>query len=208
MTAALLLTVLMLTPNTIRAADDVPATAGKFAAFCTPVNDACRGEIEQAQMDANFGTPPTTDCEVPEGIEHEEGYNAIIGWLSAHPEAANKSTEDGINAAIKALWNCQKSVATGHTSWGAPDKIGAYVTFCADAKNYTICANQTVEASTNAYAAQVLNGKSDHCSSPDGVETKELTARVLAWLKDHKEVYGQDTGVGITTAIDHLWPCH
>jgi hypothetical protein len=207
MTVALFLTVLALTPKAVWAAD-VPATAGKFAAFCTPLNDACRSKIVGVQMHTSLSTPSGADCEVPDGIEHEEGYKAIVNWLSAHPEAANMSTEDGINAAIKALWNCQKSVATGHTSWGAPDKIGAYVTFCADARNYAICANQVVQASTNAYAAQALNGKSDHCSIPDGVETKEFMAKVLAWLIEHKEVYGQDTGDGITAAIDHIWPCH
>jgi Tfp pilus assembly protein PilW len=208
MTAALILIAGALMPNRAWAAADVPATAQKFAVFCTPLNDACRSKIIGVQMDSSFSTPPATDCEVPDGIEHEEGYKAIVSWLSAHPETASMSTEDGINAAIKALWNCQKSIATGHTSWGAPDKIGAFVTFCADAKNYVICANQIVEASTNAYAAQALNGKSDHCSAPDGVETKELTVKVLAWLKDHTEVNGQDTGTGITAAIDHLWPCH
>jgi hypothetical protein len=208
MTAVLILIAGVLTPNRAWAATDVPSTAGKFAIFCTPLNDACRTKIIGVEMDSSLSTPPATDCEVPEGIEHEEGYNAIVSWLSAHPETASMSTEDGINAAIKALWNCQKSIATGHTSWGAPDKIGAFVMFCADAKNYPICANQVVEASTNAYAALALNGKSDHCSIPDGIETKDFTAKILAWLKDHTEVNGQDTGSGIAAAIDHLWPCH
>jgi len=47
-----------------------------------------------------------------------------------------------------------------------------------------------------------------HCSSPDNIETKELTAKVLAWLKDHQELDGQNTEDSTATAIDHLWPCH
>jgi hypothetical protein len=65
-----------------------------------------------------------------------------------------------------------------------------------------------VTASVSAYAAQTFNGQSVHCTSPDNVETKELTDKVLAWLKEHKEVYDQATEDGNAVAIDHLWPCH
>jgi hypothetical protein len=53
-----------------------------------------------------------------------------------------------------------------------------------------------------------MNGKSVHCSSPDSVETKELTDKVLTWLKDHKELYVDNTEDSTANAIDHLWPCH
>ena len=198
--STLFLAAWVLTPYTV-CAQDAPAKAGAFAAYCTPLKEACSSKIVLAQFDA-------LDCSVPDGITSNEGDRAIVGWLSAHPGAAGMSTVDGINAAIKALWNCQKSVATGHTSRGAPDKTGAFVAFCDDTRHYVVCANEVVQASINAYAALTMNGKSAHCSSPDSVETKELTDKVLIWLKDHKELYVQNTEDSTATAIDHLWPCH
>jgi hypothetical protein len=193
-------------------AQDVPSTAGAFAAYCTPLKKGCAVKIEAVQigamMESSKSAKPTPVCTVPDGIEAEAGHKAIIAWLSAHPATANLSTENGINAAIKALWNCQESVSTGVTSRGVPDKTGAFVAFCDDTKHYAKCANEVVQASINAYFAKEMNGKSEHCSSPDGVETRELTTKVLAWLKDHRDLYGQATPVGTAAAIDHLWPCH
>jgi hypothetical protein len=196
----------VLTPSTV-SAQGVPAKAGAFAAYCTPLKEDCSSKIEDAQVAALAGAASDV-CSVPDGITADEGARAIVGWLSAHPANANMSTEDGINAAIKALWNCQKSVATGHTSRGVPDNTGVFVTFCDDATHYVPCANEVVQASVNADMALQVNGKSAHCSSPDKVETKELTDKVLAWLKDHKELYGQKTEDSTAIAIDHLWPCH
>jgi hypothetical protein len=159
-------------------------------------------------VQALTSSPPTDVCHVPKGIEDGVAALAIVGWLSAHPNAANMGTEDGIKTAIKALWNCQESVATGVTSWGVPDKTGAFVTFCADAKHYTKCADQIVQASVNASAERIFNGQSSHCSAPDNVASKDVTAKVLAWLIDQKEGYGQATEDGIAAAVDHLWPCH
>jgi hypothetical protein len=164
------------------------------------MKEDCSSKILLVQFDA-------LACSVPDGITSDEGDRAIVGWLSAHPAIADMSTEDGIKTAVKALWNCQKSVASGHTSRGAPDKTGAFVTFCDETRNFTVCATEVLQASLNAYAA-LSNGKSVHCTSPDKVETKELTDKVLAWLKDHKELYGQKTVDSTANAIDHLWPCH
>ncbi len=210
-TVVLFVAAWVLAPNTIWA-QAIPATAGAFATYCTPLKKGCDGKIQEVETDAEVkamtSSPPIDACTVPKGIEFAAGDRAIVAWLSAHPSAADMSTADGINAAIKALWNCQKSVATGVTSWGVPDKTGPFVAFCADAKHYTKCASEIVQASVNAYAAQTLNGKSLHCTSPDNVGTKELTAKVLAWLNGHKEVYGLATEDGNAAAIDHLWPCH
>lgn len=193
-------------------AQGVPAKAGAFATYCTPMKEDCSNKITEVQsvalVQASVSPQATGVCSVPDGITSNEGDRAIVGWLSAHPATAGMNTGDGINTAIKALWNCQKSVATGHTSRGAPDKTGAFVAFCGDTRNYKVCANEVVQASVNAYMALQINGKSVHCSSPDSVETKELTEKVLAWLKDHKELYGQNTEDSTSNAIDHLWPCH
>ncbi len=199
-TSMLFLAASFLNPCTVRA-QGVPAKAGAFASYCTPLKEDCSSKIEVVQFDA-------LECSVPDGITSNEGDRAIVGWLSAHPATADMSTEDGIKTAIKALWNCQKSVATGHTSRGVPDKTGAFVTFCGDTKHYVVCANEVVQASINAYAALTMNGKSAHCSSPDNIETKELTDKVLTWLKDHKELYVDNTEDSTANAIDHLWPCH
>jgi hypothetical protein len=202
---------LALMANTVWA-DDVPATAGAFAAYCTPLKKGCRSKItevlSEAIVTAATSSPPTDACDMPEGIEEVPGDKAIIAWLSEHPDAAGMATADGINTATEALWKCQKSIDTGVTSQGAPDNTAAFVTFCADAKNYTKCANEVVRASVNALAAQDSSGKGPHCTSPDSVETKELTDRVLSWLKGHTEVYDHPTKDGTAAAIDHLWPCH
>ena len=208
--AIALLALPALAPNAVWA-NDVPAVAGAFAAYCTPLKKDCRGKIievlTEAIVTAATSNPPGDACDIPEGIEEVPGDKAIIAWLSGHPEAAGMTTADGINTATKQLWSCQKSIATGVTSRGAPDKTGAFVTFCGDPKNYTKCANEIVQASVDALAAQDSAGKGPHCTSPDSVETKELTARVLGWLKAHVEVSDHDTRDGTAVAIDHLWPC-
>jgi hypothetical protein len=196
----LFVTAWVLNPGAVWA-QSIPEKAGAFATYCTPVKESCSSKIISVQFDA-------LACSVPDGITSNEGDKAIVGWLSAHPATVDMSTEDGIKTAIKALWNCQKSVATGHTSRGAPDKTDAFVTFCDDTKHYAVCANEIVQASVNAYAALEMNGKSAHCSSPDNIETKELTEKVLTWIKDHKELYAQKTEDSTAYAIDHLWPCH
>jgi hypothetical protein len=145
---------------------------------------------------------------VPKGIEHVAGDKAIVGWLLQHSEAAGMSTAVGINAAIKALWNCRASIATGVTSLGVPDMTGAFVKYCAVARNYVRCANQIVEATTDAAAEQTFNGKSQHCRVPNGIDTHHSTAKVLAWLKKHKETYGRSTEDGTASAVDNHWPCH
>jgi len=193
-------------------AEDLPASAGDFAANCTPLKKACSTEMIAVQvgdlMESQLSAHHYPVCSVPRGIEEPVAEKAIIGWLSAHPEIASTNRADGIRAAIKALWNCKASVATGVTSMGVPDKSGAFVAFCEDAKNFAKCANEILSDGLAAYVAQSVNGKSSHCSFPDNVETKEAAEKVLAWLKGHKEVYGQTTEDGNADAIDHLWPCH
>jgi hypothetical protein len=209
--AFVLFAIPMLTPNAARA-DDVPATAGAFAAFCTPLKDACRSKIILVQVTADATTMTNNSsaksCDVPDGIEAEPADKAIVVWLSAHPETASMTTADGISAAIKGLWQCQAKIATGITSWGVPDNAQAFVAFCKAAKNYVKCANQITQASVNASAQQTFNDKSAHCSAPDGVTPKDATAKVLAWLKKHKEANGLSTEDATASAVDHLWPCH
>jgi hypothetical protein len=52
-----------LTPNAVWA-DDLPPAAGDFAAYCTPLKDACDGEIIEVQVAATIramtGAPPVT----------------------------------------------------------------------------------------------------------------------------------------------------
>ena len=208
--AIVILAIWVLTPAPARAGD-VPATAGDFAAYCTPLKHDCRSKITEVQVAAMaqaMANSSTKACSVPEGIEEVVADKAIVGWISNHPNAANMTTADGINASIKALWNCQESIASGVTSLGAPDKVGAFVTFCADTANYNKCANQIVQASVDASAARTFNGQSVHCSAPDDVKTSDAAAKVLAWLQEHKEFYGDATTDGTAAAVDHLWPCH
>src|ERR1035441_8702301 len=93
-TSMLFLAASFLNPCTVRS-QGVPAKAGAFASYCTPLKEDCSSKIEVVQFDA-------LECSVPDGITSNEGDRAIVGWLSAHPATADMSTEDGIKTAIKA----------------------------------------------------------------------------------------------------------
>jgi hypothetical protein len=114
--------------------EDLPSSAGDFAAYCTPLKEVCTTELIAVQvgdlMESRLSAHPYPVCSVPKGIEEPVAEKAIVGWLSTHPEMASRKRADGIRAAIKALWNCKESVATGVTSLGVPDKTGAFVAFC------------------------------------------------------------------------------
>ena len=192
------------------AADDVPKTTGAFVAYCGDHLEACQTKIAVVEI-ANAMDPAARaagNCIVPRGVEGPAAAKAIIGWLGGHPELAGGSTRDGIETAIKAIWNCRDEVESGVTSLGSPDRTGAFVAFCAGPAHRSTCADEILTASLRAYIAAKKVPPGPHCTSPNDIETPELTSKVLAWLGRHAEVYGRSTEDGIAAAIDALWPCH
>jgi len=211
---AIPVTILALCASTgVQAADPVPDKVGVFVSFCATHFADCKNKVVStdvatmaAVLFAKKGTPsaktgaPT--CVIPKGVNNDTGTKKILAWLGEHNNTYAMTTEDGIHAAQKALWNCQTKIGDGTEPGGPPAKIGQFVVYCSS--HYAECGNEMVAVTVSIMAA----GHSKHCLPPDNVETKEMTVAALGWLGQHQETYALNTDDGITAAFDHLWPCH
>lgn len=199
----------------ISVAAKVPAKTGEFVNYCKARkhHDDCFTEMMADEVSTSLSANLNGDrgeCQLPRGISGIKGNEEILAWLARHNDYDAAPLHDGIQAAIKGLWNCAETLHNGKTSSGAPDKAGAFLAFCGGARNYNICADEIVSDDMKAYAgAAGLNpGYAGHCSAPKGVETKEMTGKVLAWLRANPQQPDGDTEAAVMTAIDSLWPCH
>jgi len=187
------------------AANPVPDKAGAFVAYCAGHFADCRAKVVDADVATLatklFAKNPQSVCSIPKGISMDAATKEILGWLGSHKVAASMSTDDAIQAAVKDLWHCKTQIGDGTVPGGPPAKTGAFVTYCASQQ--AKCAGEIVAATVTV----AVPDRPVHCSPPNGIKTPELTARVVAWLQQHKETYEMKTFDGIATAFDHLWPC-
>lgn len=199
---------LLLAPQAF-GATDAPDQVGPFLEYCVGNHNGCMSALITDEIATEVGAD-SGECDVPRGIETGAGNAQIVDWLTAHPETHSMTLHDGMQAAMRAIWDCAAAVKTGMTSMGAPDKAGPFLAFCADKKHYAKCANEIVGDNLAVYAGtQGLNDSATgHCPSPDNIETPELTEKILGWLREHPELNDEDTEAAIWAAGDALWPCH
>lgn len=200
----------MVAPAISRAAD-VPQATGDFVQFCSDKANwsACENAMltdETASEVSMLANNDRSECVVPDGIEVSDANAQIVSWLAQNKDYDNTPLHEGMQAAMRGLWNCATKLNTGKTSMGAPDKIGAFMSFCTARQNYTICANEIVTGDVSVMAS-ALAGPANRCPSPDGTTTEELTAKTLEWLRANPQPDDEDTAQAILTAHDALWPC-
>lgn len=195
-----------------QAAVPVPGITGAFVAFCAKNFGPCRDEIQQEQIvimaSKAWAKSGTDKCWVPDGVDDDVAAKQIIDWLKRHSETATLKTEDGVEAAVRGIWNCQTKIETGVTSMGVPDKTGAFMTFCGVKANYVKCANQMVADDVIIETREPSSTAVPHCSAPKGTSSAAMAKAIYYWLAAHPETYELSTDDGVWTAIDALWPCH
>lgn len=203
--------VLAMTAPAVSYAADVPQTTGTFVQYCSDKSNwsACDNAMltdETATLITMLSNNTANECDLPDGIKATDANAQIVAWLAQNKGYDDAPIHDGIQAAIKGLWNCATKLNTGMTSSGAPDKIGAFMGFCADKANYNTCASEIVTGDVSVMASS-LSGPSNRCPSPDNTTTEELTDKTLAWLRANPQPDEEDTSDAIMKAHDALWPC-
>lgn len=149
-------------------------------------------------------------CVPPDGISQDQANEKILVWLRQNRGTHAMIVFDGIQAAIKGLWNCETSLGnagTGLDSLGVPETVaqtlGPFLSFCDGDANRVKCANEIVAVDVLA-----MTGDGSHCTAPDSTTGIELSDRVLAWLRANPQPPQTDTTIAVMTAIDTIWPCH
>ncbi len=118
----------------------VPKTVGPFVAYCATSFKDCADEIADEQIAQSLAQEQgQTVCQVPRGVSDDSADHQIVSWLAQHSELATEPTSDGVNAAIKALWNCVAEIPNGQTNNGAPENTAAFLSYCAAGANSSIC---------------------------------------------------------------------
>lgn len=188
------------------AANPTPDTTGAFVAYCAGHFADCRSKVVNVDVAVLatkvFAKKGAQLCTIPKGVGNDAATKEILVWLGDHKNVHAMATDDGIQAAVKALWHCKLQIGDGSEPGGPPAKTGAFVAYCTT--NFVKCANKMVSVTVSI----MVPDRPKHCTPPNTVKTKEVGAAVLGWLGQHKETYGLSTEEGIMVAFDHLWPCH
>jgi hypothetical protein len=99
-----------LTAAGVEAAVDTPRNAGEFATHCSQARPEsverglCRAQIYY--VDA-LAMSSHKRCSFLGKRDQEENLKAVLTWLAQHPETHGLSVDDGIIAALEALWRCE-----------------------------------------------------------------------------------------------------
>jgi hypothetical protein len=98
--------------STAFAADDAPSQTGAFLSYCKTNDAGCTGKISDmyTAMLIIVSTNPAgrTWCPAKQAVDIKVLAPKVVGWLSAHPEANSKPTNDGIQMAVTALYPCKR----------------------------------------------------------------------------------------------------
>ena len=204
--AAILIACIALNVSTAgQAANPTPDKTGAFVAYCAGHFADCKSKVVDADVAVLatklFAKQGAQLCTIPKGIGNDAATKDILVWLGNHTNVHAMATDDGIQAAVKALWHCKLQIGDGSEPGGPPAKTGAFVAYCTE--NFVKCANKMVSVTVSI----MVPDKPKHCIPPDTLKGKEIGTAVLGWLGQHKETYGLSTEDGITAAFDHLWPC-
>jgi hypothetical protein len=93
---------------------DAPENTGDFVAYCTPFRDDCKSRVMDINIVNGYSqlsgreactiSPPKGQKKFTDS-DLIEASKSIIAWLAQRPEIHGMKTLDGINRAIRALWN-------------------------------------------------------------------------------------------------------
>jgi hypothetical protein len=88
------------------AAATAPVVTRDFVAFCADHFAACEDRI--IVVDSYNAFSARRRCLIGRRgtAELPETVKTIVAWLAQHPETADRQTDDGVTAAVAALWPC------------------------------------------------------------------------------------------------------
>jgi Ssp1 endopeptidase immunity protein Rap1a len=90
----------------VDAAKTAPDVTRDFVAFCADHVAACEDRI--IVVDSHNAFSARRRCLIGRRgtAELPETVKTIVAWLAQHPETADRQTDDGVTAAVAALWPC------------------------------------------------------------------------------------------------------
>ena len=91
------------------AADDAAQRVGAFIADCKTNREACTNKV--ADLNAAMMITAPLDrkwCPGKETTDVNLVTTKVVQWLTAHPEAHNKTTSEGIEEALIQLYPCRR----------------------------------------------------------------------------------------------------
>lgn len=88
------------------AAKLAPDVTRAFLAWCADHVQACEDRIVMVDRLNLVKAKRTCEIGARESSQLPETVRSILAWLAQHPETADNQTDDGVTAAITALWPC------------------------------------------------------------------------------------------------------
>jgi hypothetical protein len=88
------------------AAKTAPDVTRAFLAFCADHFAACEDRIIMVDRYNVFSARRRCIIGVRGTAELPQTVKTILAWLAQHPEVADRKTDDGVTAAVTALWPC------------------------------------------------------------------------------------------------------
>lgn len=93
---------------------DAPGNTGAFVSYCRTNSEECSDKIAEiyatmlinSTISAGQAKAPKW-CPAKEATDMKVLTPKVTGWLSTHPEANSKTTNDGIEMAIIQLYPCK-----------------------------------------------------------------------------------------------------
>jgi hypothetical protein len=105
----------VLWPSMALAVADAPGQTGAFIAYCKTSSEGCAEKIAGIYaamlINSTINAGQTKDrewCPAKEADDMKVLTPKVIGWLTAHPEAAGKKTYDGVKMAIIQFYPCKR----------------------------------------------------------------------------------------------------
>ena len=95
------------------AAADAPLQTGAFVAYCKTDSEGCAEKIAGIYaarlINSTIAAGQTKEwCPAKEADDMKVLTPKVTGWLTAHPEANGKTTNDGIKMAVVQLYPCKR----------------------------------------------------------------------------------------------------
>jgi hypothetical protein len=95
--------------GTAATADDAPLQTGAFVVYCKTNSEGCLNKIAEMSFAMLVTNPIKKEwCPAKETDDVKILTPKVVGWLTAHPEINNKTTNDGIKTALIQLYPCKR----------------------------------------------------------------------------------------------------
>ena len=90
-------------------ADDAPPQSGPFLTYCKMNRKGCSDKIAEINFAMMITAPIDRKWCPGNATTNDDALTSkVVQWLAAHPEAANKTTNEGIELALSGLYPCKR----------------------------------------------------------------------------------------------------